>query len=957
MARILTIDGINGNFFGGKAYSANWHFNDGNRPSTLNVSAVAKRNGFRITDGNLSYNTETTVNLGNFSFKGYLIGYEIEDSATHSMLNLEYVDKSIILDKWSVGLYKRYSHKKGTEDGVPKNMIIVGKEYHPCDQELDSTVGYTKPTDSKIVDPCDPCPAMPAKGYEKACDEQLADFKIFPVYYTFNDLLSAIEASPVAQKLGIVAPDRVDNQHRAQHVGKLSSVLDTWCSELGMAYYWDPVRSTLNFVQRDAPISIPERSVLENSGNVLSLKYGETKAKTFSRGMVAYVGAGGGIKPYPCEREDAITLRPLTVAHLISNAQSLGESNNIDPNSGGLYDAFTGKYVKPTESTKNPLNSIPDALALEYSHVLAYYPSQLRLAFLWFYVHQILDYTSAQKWLLPYNPPPDPDKTGDQDATQNNNDAGGFYGSNQYFSAENGGDKTLYQLGNMRIVKVYAKQDTSDKGTATIFQQILDSNVVPSEYLSYVEAEDKKAGRDPMEDPSFYFIVAQVDLDLQQKQEQNATNIAQNFIGRYFYRDYDKILIAGNSNENTQLNIDAAGASAGFHPIGEDLSKLPVFSFGHTSNSVLGSILKDSQKSERDNIQNLEAAKGVESGNQNKNKSLKSFILVDRSDAAKYDPPKEKQSDWVDTWKWYENINIQLVGNNGRPDILEQIFPQSKNDLSLKMLVVRQLKNFNINVKIDAENKWEPIVPKTRRQAKEKINSTDQNANVQAHPPDLYDTASYGLMSRKTVEISVPGGLKIYPPAQSMSITANDSAGFRVFVKSNAEFKKVMPKVQYIGYIEPTETEDVANVDYLYKDVSAENIGRLIDMKDTCTVTPDKLKQYISKFGKKLVSTNKAASARASLRVFGLMPLSYSAKDGLSSVQITVSDNGIYTDYTFEDKIVTPPKEDIIQEQIIRQNKVHSTIGHGTSKYSDNTFTSITESTAAIASVNVSNSL
>jgi hypothetical protein len=60
----------------------------------------------------------------------------------------------------------------------------------------------------------------------------------------------------------------------------------------------------------------------------------------------------------------------------------------------------------------------------------------------------------------------------------------------------------------------------------------------------------------------------------------------------------------------------------------------------------------------------------------------------------------------------------------------------------------------------------------------------------------------------------------------------------------------------------------------------------------------------------------------ASFKVAGLMPITqYGVADGLSSVQITVSDNGVYTSYTFEDKVVQPPSEGYFMQNLIDKTK------------------------------------
>jgi len=179
--KIITIQGINGNFHGGYPFIANWNFNDGSSPSTLTVSVVNSNGTYSISDNDLSYQNTTSVSLGSFTFNGYLVGYDIEESAQQTILTLEYIDKSVDLERWSVGLNNRH----GQGSNAPARMILVGREYGPCDDNLDSTTKFQNQSKSKI-DPCDPCPNMPANGYLNICQDDYTNLKLLPVYYTFN---------------------------------------------------------------------------------------------------------------------------------------------------------------------------------------------------------------------------------------------------------------------------------------------------------------------------------------------------------------------------------------------------------------------------------------------------------------------------------------------------------------------------------------------------------------------------------------------------------------------------------------------------------------------------------------------------------------------------------------------------------------------------------------------------
>jgi hypothetical protein len=477
----------------------------------------------------------------------------------------------------------------------------------------------------------------------------------------------------------------------------------------------------------------------------------------------------------------------------------------------------------------------------------------------------------------------------------------------------------------MNIIKVYSKQDPT---TSYIFDTLADkkSGVIPDQFRAVVEREDA-ANQRRADDPSYYFILAQCNTNLYNRQEQRDQRRAKEFLGRYYYRSFDQLAVAGGSNDNSQLSVDAAGASCTYHPRGNYIQQLPIFSFGHTGKSTIGKIVSTLGADDNDNIASIGAPTGDGAA---KYRSLKSFLLLDRADAAKFKPHESEFDDWHDTWEWYKNIVPQLMSNSGRPDILIKNDEAAASDPSLKLFLVRSIPKeiYGVRVTDGIPNPWESQLPKIRHKSYEGI---DGNDGTRESPADGDNSANYGLRSANTIQIEMPAGLVVYPPAQSLVFDGQAGAGFRVFIKSSSKYQKVIPKFQKVAYMDAPNTENTAQVDYIYKELSSENLEVLAGQAE-CLPTENEVKDYVRKFAPHMAISNTSVSHKANLKLLGVMPESFTVSQGLSSVQITVGDNGVYTDYTFEDKVIIPPAEDIIADQIIRQNRIAPSLGSSLQK-------------------------
>ena len=363
----VTIPQINGEFFNALPYSVNWNFNDGTSPSTLTVNLIREDGVYDVAsiEASLGYLRIYNISIGNgFNFVGYLTDYSIEKTPEQKLLTLEYTDLGADLDRYYVGLHKKYGNKSNNSS---PNLILVGKQYHPCDQNLDSNVPYTS-AGGLAVDPCDPCPFMPRDKYKLACDPNMANFNIYEVFYTFNELVGNLPIAADTSAIGI------DNQFRAQHVGKLKDVLSAWCSALGYAYYWDPLRNCLVFINRRLPISIPDANATQANPNIIDFKYGATVKSTYSRGFLGYFSKEGAVHDYTCAIDpynSFVDLRPLTLMDIIDTQAAQSEF------------AGNGTYTYADK--------------VQITTALSYYSRALRDSWLWFEYWGITDDSSAQQ--------------------------------------------------------------------------------------------------------------------------------------------------------------------------------------------------------------------------------------------------------------------------------------------------------------------------------------------------------------------------------------------------------------------------------------------------------------------------------------------------------------------------------------------------------------------------------
>lgn len=839
--KILTVSDIKGNFYGGLPYNISWDFNDGSSPSTLSVSVVSENGTYPNIDNELTFENTAKVSIGSFVFNGYLVSYDVSKSPDQKILTLKYIDKSADLDRWYVGLYKRHGLKTG-ENG--QRLIIVGKEYHPCDADLDSTVSYAELNDRRI-DPCDPCPYSPENKYDLTCDPSIIDFQILEVYYTFNDLLNQL---PITYE----KPSNVNNKFRAQHTGKLKDVLSSWCSDLGLAYYWDPITNKLLFVDRKVPLKIPSLNSIEQISNLIDLQYGATKQNTFSRGLLGYFAKEGSVKDYTCQLSRAQsfqTLNCLTMKDLL-NPLAYEETN------------YAGvSFIK----------------LRELEAALSYYGRSVRDAFVWFSYYVILNQASALQYKI-------------------SKDSNGRENSQQQA-------KILQEFGNMKILDVYSVNSNSANFIAC-------KRKLSKEDLKSIQDSDKKNGRDPTENPSYYFFVAEVNEELAEKQFADSEYMAKNFLGKFWHKKFNTP-IPGSTNSKTQISAESPDGNVQWYPARQDLNGLEIFNFGHQEGSRVSDLKSDLQSDERSNQDAFSQSNG---GDKDKKiRANSSFLLLNRD--AKWSPSGDDLKYYDSLFKWYEDNLPKAFGNTeGRPEFLFKMYPEAKNNTNIKLFFARELEDFKASISTSSH-------PLDTPGQTDKMTSMERTDGSQLNQ----SLGKYGLKSNKCAKITLPG-MEIFTPSQCLSDLGggfdDGDAGYDVYLDASASFIKVIPKVQYTVTRDINST-DVAQIDYNFKEVREENLNLVRgNNNQNCLIPEGDIKKYIDDIYQNCNYEMAEPQKTASFKVAGLMPVTnYGVVDGLSSIQITVSDNGIYTSYSFEDKVVQPPSEEYILQNLIDKTK------------------------------------
>jgi hypothetical protein len=936
--QIIDVEQVDGNFYGGFPYRASWTFNGESEPSKLTIDVVNEQGSYGTPT--LSMAGVENIQIGSFKFQGILSAYSLNGSAEQKTLTLEYVDKSIYLDQYWVGLKNIHGDE---ENEAPSNVILVGKEYHPCDVNMDSTIAYEE-EQARQIDPCDPCPFSPVDKYREACDPRTVTIENYDVYYTFSDLIEKVKST--IPDLNIDYDGSVLYMFKAQHIGNLRNVLSTWCSDLGLSFFWDPIQSKLVLKSRntfDEEPPVTYSSIISNP-KATEINYREDLLGTFSQGFIGRFERQGQIQKYECQNDVWKMLRPITIDDLFLTEETPVSSKFQE-------DGMSGKSV---------------AVALSY------YSEFLRDLFLWFSYYGIMTVEDALSYVIEGDeeeteenepqPPDEEPEEDDVDTTENppniprssskNQNSGGVGNSyvanieslddtvfqykvegdcgtiNDISSTDTKGNpKVLRQYGGMKIRKVFSIK-SEDAGDKALFYQFRDN--LPLELQEYW-----MRGGGTFEDPKYYFFIAEVSEEGHSSMVESDKNLANSFMGRFYFNKF-RTLVTGALDDETECGVQGSPEDGGgeWHKAKRTSDNLEIFKFGHDINSFLWNVkerfkkdIEENEQTEKERIQNSNTEKKPEDFLAN------SYLLFSRS-SPRWSPEREKADDWyASLYSWAaDQIPHLYAVSDGRPDFLFEVYPQAAYNENIKLFIVKELDELGFEIQ-------------------ETEHQTEKRGGFKVRVEEDYDGSLFtinegpwGLLSKKCYSISL-GGMQIFMPpgsflkeldnyeeecttAPSYSLledelyvpvqTDYEGPGYRVFVNCRSVFPRIIPKFRFKTKIDAENTNLVKKVEYVDYQLQEDNVAIF---GNSCNLNSEEMDKYLQDLGGTSKYSYSQPMFDISFKLAGAAPEIWNVSQGLSSMSIEVTENGVFTSYNMSTKIIQPPSISYIEQNMRSQKR------------------------------------
>lgn len=934
--KIIDVKQVKGNFYGGLPYRVSWSFGGESEPSKLTVDVVNEKGQYQ--KANLSFLNTETVTIGKFKFEGFLVSYSLNTTPEQKTLTLEYVDKSVLLDKFWVGLHKQH----GDKNSPWPNTIILGKQYHPCDVNMDSMVDYTE-KNVKLIDPCDPCPYSPVDKYDEACDPRNELVENYETYYTFSELINRVKR--VVPDLSIDFDASNLYMYKAQHIGDLRSVLSSWCSDLGLSFFWDPVSNKFIFKPRNSfsqtPIKYEDIIALPEA---LEVNYSENILDTYSQGFIGTYERPGGLEEYQCQESTWKMLRPLTL------------------------DDFFLKSNKPLASKYNEILS-PRNVAV----ALSYYSPTLRDAFLWFSHYGIQTAQDAEKYLssssssvtppstptpsTPSTPsPPSTTRIPSQGKSSNststtkgntfvasintipaNNFSYNTRGNDNCGSINNlnsssnsvGDPSVLTFFGNMIIKKVYA-QNSDDPESGGVFQQL--KGLMTTELKEFYD--QFTIGQNP----GYYFFIAEVSEDGYDEAVNVDRNLATQVLGKYYFNKF-RTIVTGASDDESECEIGTPDedASGQWYKAKQGTENMEIFKYGHDENSLIDT-LKKSIKTDIDENKNVDQKR---LGKQGLNKDpedyvANSFVLVNRN-GPKWSPEKEYADKWFGkfyAW-WGDQIFRKFIDSNGRPDVLFQLFPEASFNENIKLFIVKEVpQGFNVSVDLVRH----PLEQTGGSKIRLEEDQFGQQFSINEGP--------WGLLSTNCYQIRLDGdAMPIFPPPGSFiqelnsyqdecetvpsysllndelyspASTSYSGPGYRTFISCSSEFPKLKNKFHHVFALEPLNIRNVRKVTYVNYQLSEDNVAIF---GDSCIPDKNKLDSYLRDLGSTSQYSYSDKFFQINFKLADVIPKIWTLEQGLSSISVEVTENGTFTSYGFSTKVIQPPSLTFMEQNFRNQKR------------------------------------
>ena len=914
----VTVNGSN-KYLNGYIYDVNFQPSIGKSPSTLTISLINE-------DGNYASPTLTVqqasqINIGTINLNMYPIKYTKKESEQGKILQVEFVDGSFILEKIYVGLIKKHwqipaknittnpKTKRATgtyfkKFTIEKNLIILGRELHPCDVNKD---GSLSSNEIRSYDPCDPCPNCPTDKYDKndRCD-QLSYLKVFDVAYTFDELIDGINAisSSSGINFSIKMPDlnlKTLKKYLKSYTGSLKTVLDQWCSDLGLALIFDPSTSLFFFrdITRDTRLNETAITSIVNSANIqiLSKDIEESMENTISRGSMSIYERNGENKNYPCEKSQTLVLPAVT------DFDFLG--------------ARPGKILIANSQVKDI-----DYRDYTTSVVLGRYSEEMREAFWLRNIYGITDSTQARSFKAEF-------KVGKGSA----NRLSGFF---------EGVKKTIPELGDFTIIQVI--QNTGDLNESEVAKLSAEDRLACQQYVYLTSKISDSITRTEFTKNKGFFLIAYQEKELYEKRLNFEKKVFESF-GKFYLREgFIKLCgITGSPEFVTQnTNLFAGdGNTPKLIARGHDVNNLPFTKYPFETTSYLGCLVYpwDSKfgigsKSEQTNAPPVSPYSTNEIDQKEKDPEVPKPYFGPAIICLEREPqwsPKEPDlaGDFKEIFEKYKNLSLAEYGAGGKGGVGASAIPASLNEaLGIVQTAFAGTDPNPLpgNIKI-----YSMIPGQFTYQWKYDEDEHPTERTAQELNPEIRNDRQNipGLMSKKCSVLSVDKIFKIYAPPLSLlpepqegnqknenpcdDYVKDRTPAMKVLLTQNFTQKKELPKIQSLqSNISNVFGENTLKFELNYLNITNDDFEIL---NSTCNPDAGKLQQIHEEYNLRTTDSVKINLKKINYKLKGIpnIDLKRALELGLEQLNFTYSSDGGVCSIAFGNSFAIPPSLDIIR--------------------------------------------
>jgi hypothetical protein len=313
-----------------------------NEPSKLTIDII-NENGVYSSP---ILNEQVQVSFGSFVFNGTVWAYNFKKNADESVLQVDIIDNSIILDRYYILLWKRGIFNDLGQASIKTKTISLQGEYVVVPER----VGFTefefnekqlqnqkisrqvfKPTKNIIGN-------IICIGTEKFPDTECS---ITDTDYSLDELKSVI--GNIVQGVNFSAP----TDFRATHEGTLREVLQSWAADCGFDFYWNfSTNSVVCYsVDRGIILSLPNidttSSLVEQSTSVSM----EGTFRQYALAYTAYPKEPINTKSESIDLAYTVPINPFPISWFLSKNDTLQSLN--------LSQAEEGDSDDPSAAERN----------------------------------------------------------------------------------------------------------------------------------------------------------------------------------------------------------------------------------------------------------------------------------------------------------------------------------------------------------------------------------------------------------------------------------------------------------------------------------------------------------------------------------------------------------------------------------------------------------------------------